>query len=95
MLAQRVDPDTITRVRPRDAWLLNRANVQPSAAFAPRVLAAATAELEAARDAESLHDLFLRLERAALLQRIVASDTHAPVGHYCTGGGANGAKEAR
>lgn len=70
LLAQGVDPDTITWIRPRDAWLLNRANVQPSAAFAPRVLAAATAELEAARDAESLHDLFMRLETAELLQRI-------------------------
>lgn len=70
LLAQGVDPDTISWIRPREAWLLNRANVQPSAAFAPRVLAAATAEFEAARDAESLHDLFMRLETAELLQRI-------------------------
>lgn len=70
LLAQGVDPETITWIRPRDAWLLNRANVQPSAAFVPRVLAAATAELEAARDAESLQDLFFRLESQELLQRI-------------------------
>jgi NAD(P)-binding Rossmann-like domain len=70
LLAQGVDPDTITWIRPREAWLLNRANVQPTAAFAPRVLAAMTAEFEAARDAESLDDLFARLEDADLLRRI-------------------------
>jgi hypothetical protein len=70
LLTQGVDPDTITWIRPREAWLLNRVNVQPTAPFAARVLAAATAELEAARDAESLQDLFDRLESQALLQRI-------------------------
>jgi hypothetical protein len=70
LLEQGVDPDTITWIRPRDAWLLNRANVQPTAAFATRVLAAMTAELEAARDATSLPDLFARLEGARVLQRI-------------------------
>jgi hypothetical protein len=70
LLQQGVDPDTITWVRPRDSWLLNRANVQPTAVFAGRVLAAMTAELEAARDATSLSDLFARLESAQVLQRI-------------------------
>jgi hypothetical protein len=70
LLGQGVDPDTITWIRPRDAWLLNRVNVQPTAPFAQRVLAAMTAEMEAARDAVSLSDLFVRLERARVLQRI-------------------------
>ncbi len=70
LLAQGVDPDTITWIRPRESWLLNRVNVQPTMAFAHRVLAAITAELEAARDAASLSDLFVRLEAAQLLQRI-------------------------
>lgn len=70
LLAQGVDPGTITWIRPREAWLLNRANVQPTAAFAHQTLAAIVAELEAARDATSLPDLFDRLEAARLLQRI-------------------------
>ena len=70
LLEQGIDSDRITWIRPREAWLLNRANVQPTAAFATRTLAAMTAELEAARDAESPRDLFARLEAARLLQRI-------------------------
>lgn len=70
LLEHGVDPDAITWIRPREAWLLNRANVQPTAAFAHQTLAAMAAELEAARDAASLPDLFVRLEAARLLQRI-------------------------
>jgi hypothetical protein len=70
LLAQGVDPDAITWIRPRETWLLNRANVQPTAAFAHQTLAAIVTELEAARDATSLPDLFDRLEAARLLQRI-------------------------
>lgn len=70
LLAQGVAPETITWIRPREAWLLNRAHVQPTPAFAHRTLAALTAELEAARDAVSLADLFARLEAAGTLQRI-------------------------
>jgi hypothetical protein len=70
LLEHGVDPDAITWIRPREAWLLNRANVQPTATFAHQTLAAMVAELEAARDATSLPDLFVRLEAAGLLQRI-------------------------
>jgi hypothetical protein len=34
LLDQGVDPDTITWIRPRESWLLHRAHVQPTAAFA-------------------------------------------------------------
>ncbi len=70
LLAHGVDPDTITWVRPRESWLLNRANVQPTEAFAVQTLTAIVAELEAARDADSLPDLYARLEAEQLLQRI-------------------------
>jgi hypothetical protein len=73
LLEHGVDPDAITWIRPREAWLLNRANVQPTATFAHQTLAATVAELEAARDATSLADLFDRLEAARLLQRIDTS----------------------
>jgi hypothetical protein len=70
LLEQGADPDTLTWVRPRDAWLLNRAHVQPTLPFAHATLEAITAELEAARDATSVQDLFARLEARSLLLRI-------------------------
>jgi hypothetical protein len=70
LLEQGVAPDRITWIRPREAWLLNRANVQPTTAFAERTLHAWCGELEAARDAESIDDLFDRLEAQRLLLRI-------------------------
>lgn len=70
LLEQGVDPDTITWIRPREAWLLNRSNVQPTVQFAHRTVQALTLEFEAARDATSVPDLFARLESAGLLQRI-------------------------
>ena len=70
LLGQGVDPDTITWIRPRETWLLNRAKVQPAAPFALQTLEALTSELEIARDAQSLDDLFQRLEAARLLLRI-------------------------
>jgi hypothetical protein len=70
LLERGIDPDTITWIRPRDSWLLNRANVQPTAAFFARTLAAMAAEVEAMRGARSIADLFARLESAALLQRL-------------------------
>lgn len=81
LLAQGVDPDTITWIRPREAWLLNRANVQPTLPFAHQTMRAMVAELETARDATSLPDLFDRLEAARLLQRIDPSV--APTMYRC------------
>ena len=67
LLGNGVSPDRIVWVRPRDPWMLNRAVVQPdpSVAFG---LAADT--MEAAAGAESLDDLFLRLEAAGVMLRI-------------------------
>ena len=70
LLEQGADPDRITWIRPRDAWLLNRADVQPTLTFAYSTLEAITAELEAVRDAASVQDLFTRLEARRLLLRI-------------------------
>ena len=55
---------------PRDSWLLDRATIQPGSLFADRIKAAFTAQLRAIRDAESVDDLFLRLEDAGALLRI-------------------------
>jgi hypothetical protein len=67
LLRNGVGPERIVWVRPRDPWMLNRAVVQPDPAVAVG-LAADT--MEAAAGAESLDDLFLRLEAAGVMLRI-------------------------
>jgi hypothetical protein len=67
LLANGVQPDRIAWVRPRDPWMLNRAVVQPDPAVA---LGLAADTMAAAADAESLDDLFLRLEAAGVMLRI-------------------------
>jgi hypothetical protein len=56
--------------RHRDSWLLDRATIQPGSIFADRIKAGFTAQLRAIRDAESVDDLFQRLEDAGALLRI-------------------------
>ena len=60
-------PDRIVWVRPRDPWMLNRAVVQPDPVVA---LGLAADTMAAAASAESLDDLFLRLEAAGVMLRI-------------------------
>jgi len=67
LLLNGVQPDRIVWVRPRDPWMLNRAMVQPDPAVA---LGLAADTMAAAADAESLDDLFLRLEAAGVMLRI-------------------------
>ncbi len=70
LLANGVPPDRIVWVRPREPWMLNRAVVQPVPAVA---LGLAADTMAAAADADSVDDLFLRLEAAGVMLRI---DTH-------------------
>src|SRR5688572_6372891 len=67
LLRNGVDPDRIAWVRPRDPWMLNRAAVQPDPAVA---FGLAADTMEAAASAESLDDLFLRLEAAEVMLRV-------------------------
>jgi hypothetical protein len=67
LLANGVQPDRITWIRPRDPWMLNRAVVQPDPVVA---LGLAADTMAAAADAESLDELFLRLEAAGVMLRI-------------------------
>ncbi|HUQ39564.1 MAG TPA: NAD(P)-binding protein [Acidimicrobiales bacterium] len=62
-----VAPDRIVWVRPREPWMLNRAVVQPDPVVA---LGLAADTMASAADAESLDDLFLRLEAAGVMLRI-------------------------
>jgi hypothetical protein len=67
LIGNDVDPDAICWVRPRDPWMFNRAVVQPD----PVIYAHMVADtLEAARDAVSPDDLFLRMEAAGVMLRI-------------------------
>lgn len=67
LLVNGVEPDRIVWVRPRDPWMLNRAVVQPDPVVA---LGLAADTMAAAAQAESLDDLFLRLEAAGVMLRI-------------------------
>ena len=66
LLTNGVQPDRIVWVRPRDPWMLNRAVVQPDPVVA---LGLAADTMAAAADAESLDDLFLRLEASGVMLR--------------------------
>jgi hypothetical protein len=67
LLGHGVSPDRVIWVRPRDPWMLDRATVQPD----PVVALGLSADiLEAAAAADSVDDLFLRLEAARVMCRI-------------------------
>ena len=67
LLGNGADPGQIVWVRPRDPWMLNRAVVQPDPVVA---LGLAHDTMAAAADADSLDDLFLRLEAAGVMLRV-------------------------
>ena len=67
LLTQGVPCARITWVRPREPWMLNRAVVQPD----PEIgLGLAADTMAAAAEAESIDDMFLRLEAAGVMLRI-------------------------
>lgn len=65
-----VDSQNITWVKPREAWMMNRATVQPGAEFFESTLSAQAAQMRALAAADSAENLFLRLERDAVMLRI-------------------------
>lgn len=70
LLAHDVSPDRLTWIAPRDAWLLDRANLQPGPEFEDRFKANFAARVEAITAATSVDDLFARLEANGNLLRI-------------------------
>ncbi len=70
LLRHGVAPQRLTWIKPRDSWILDRAAVQPGSQFAKRVLRDFSAQLAAVAEAESLPDLFDRLEAKGCLMRI-------------------------
>lgn len=70
LLEHNVDPDKIRWIMPRDAWLLDRRNTQPSEEFFEDSIGAQALQMEDIVAAESIADLFDRLEASGVLLRI-------------------------
>ena len=69
LLDRGVDPDRIRWIRPRDAWLMDRATIQPLTML-PALMESFSLGQEAAAHAESVADLFRRLEACGQLVRL-------------------------
>jgi hypothetical protein len=69
LLDNGVEPDAIRWIRPRDAWMLDRAHAQPLD-LVTAILEDVAAQLEAAAEAEDVDDLFARLEANGHLIRL-------------------------
>jgi hypothetical protein len=70
LLENKVAPASIRWVMPRDAWLLNRANFQPGIENYEHSMDGIIGQFEARAEADSVADLFARLEERELVLRI-------------------------
>jgi len=70
LLENQVDPDKIMWITPRDAWLIDRKNTQPTEEFFFDTMEAQAAQMEAMANASDIDNLFERLENAGVLIRI-------------------------
>lgn len=70
LLEKGVDPDDIRWIMPRDGWLIDRINTQPAIEFFHHTVESQAAQFEAIASAQSVDDLFERLEQAGVLIRI-------------------------
>lgn len=70
LLEHNVAPDDIRWIMPRDAWLLDRANTQPREEFFGQTMGAQAGQMESIARAESIVDMFDRLEACGYFVRI-------------------------
>ncbi|SDP83057.1 hypothetical protein SAMN04487914_1507 [Arthrobacter sp. ok909] len=70
LLDNQVSPDDICWIMPRDPWLQNRANLQPGEEFFEQTFGAFAIQAEVAANAETIDDLFVRLEATGQLLRL-------------------------
>ncbi len=75
LLEQGVEPKDIQWIVSRDAWLLDRRNTQPTPEYFSKSMGAQAAQFEALAQAESISDLFSKLESSGVLLRIDPSIT--------------------
>jgi hypothetical protein len=70
LLENDVNPDKITWIISRDSWLTDRKNLQPTKEHLKYFLRDRVAQFEALEQAESIADLFDKLEKGGVLVRI-------------------------
>ena len=70
LLENNVSPDRITWIVSRDAWLINRQNIQPAMEFFDTTFGAIANQSYAISKANSAQDIFDSLEEAGVLMRI-------------------------
>ena len=70
LLENDVSPDAITWIMPRDAWYLNRANVQPGQEFFVQSFGSFATQMEAVADASSINDWLQRMESTRQFLRL-------------------------
>ena len=70
LLDKGVNPDVITWIMPRDGWLLDRKNTQPTQEFFFDSMGAQASQLEAIAASSNLTDMFLKLEAAGVFMRL-------------------------
>lgn len=81
LLQNGVAPAKICWIMPNDPWLIDRVNVQPGQDSFERTIGGLTAQFEAIAAADSIPDLFAKLEAAGQLLRIDKSV--APTAYRC------------
>lgn len=70
LLEHNIEPDAITWIMPRDAWWIDRLHTQPTRECFQDSIGAQVKQLEAIAQADSIDDLFTRLEEAGVLFRL-------------------------
>lgn len=70
LLENEVNPNKITWIKPRDTWLTDRKNLQPTKQHLKYFLNDRVAQFEALIQTESIADLFDKLEKGGVLVRI-------------------------
>ena len=70
LLENKVEPDRITWIVSRDAWLINRHNIQPAEAFFETTFGAIADQFGAITKANSIAQIFDNLEETGVLLRI-------------------------
>lgn len=81
LLGNGAEPQQITWIVSRDSWVLDRARVQPGPEFFATSCAAVADQVEAVARADSVDDVFARLEASGELRRIDPSVT--PEAYHC------------
>ena len=92
LLWRGMKPADIASIRPRDAWLINRAIIQLGAEFADRTAAGIRAQNQAIMGAASIEDLFERLITSGWLLRL--DDNVQPTVYRCAVVFADGVRTA-